>query len=37
MIAIPVAGRKTVNARWKMIKPVVIEAAGRLLDGPAPQ
>lgn len=34
VIEIPVAGRKTVNARWKLIKPVLIEAAGRLLDEP---
>lgn len=32
VMEIPVAGRRTVNARWKTIKPVLIEAAGRLLD-----
>ena len=32
VMEIPVAGRKTVNARFQAIKPVLIEAAGRLLD-----
>jgi AcrR family transcriptional regulator len=30
--AIPVWGHEPVNARWEAIKPIVIEAAGRLLD-----
>jgi AcrR family transcriptional regulator len=30
--AIPVWGRDAVDARWQAIKPIVIEAAGRLLD-----
>jgi AcrR family transcriptional regulator len=31
--AIPVWGRDAVNARWEAIKPLVIKAAGQLLDG----
>jgi AcrR family transcriptional regulator len=31
--AIPIWGAEAVNARWEAIKPIVIEAAGRLLDG----
>jgi AcrR family transcriptional regulator len=31
--AIPIQGREAVDARWERIKPIVIEAAGRLLDG----
>ncbi len=31
--AIPVHGREIVDARWEAIKPIVIEATGRLLDG----
>jgi AcrR family transcriptional regulator len=30
--AIPVHGREVVDARWEAIKPIVIEATGRLLD-----
>jgi AcrR family transcriptional regulator len=30
--AIPIQGREAVNARWERIKPIVIEAAGTLLD-----
>lgn len=30
--AIPVHGREIVDARWEAIKPIVIEATGRLLD-----
>jgi AcrR family transcriptional regulator len=30
--AIPVWGHEPVNARWEAIKPIVIEAAGQLLD-----
>jgi AcrR family transcriptional regulator len=29
---IPVSGPRTVNARWRAIKPILAEAAGRLLD-----
>jgi AcrR family transcriptional regulator len=32
VMEIPIAGRKAVDARWRAIKPVLIEAAGRLLD-----
>jgi AcrR family transcriptional regulator len=31
--AIPIHGRAEVDARWERIKPIVTEAAGRLLDG----
>jgi AcrR family transcriptional regulator len=31
--AIPVWGREAVDARWEAIKPLVVEAAGQLLDG----
>jgi AcrR family transcriptional regulator len=30
---VPVHGRAEVDARWQRIKPIVIDAAGRLLDG----
>ena len=30
--AIPVWGREAVDARWGAIKPIVLEATGRLLD-----
>jgi AcrR family transcriptional regulator len=30
--AIPVHGREVVDARWEAIKPIVLEATGRLLD-----
>jgi AcrR family transcriptional regulator len=30
--AIPIQGRPAVEARWERIKPIVVEAAGRLLD-----
>jgi AcrR family transcriptional regulator len=33
VLAIPVSGRAVVDARWETIKPVLLEAAGRLLDG----
>jgi AcrR family transcriptional regulator len=29
---IPVSGRRSVNARWRAIKPILADAAGRLLD-----
>ncbi len=32
VMEIPIAGRKAIDARWRAIKPVLIEAAGRLLD-----
>lgn len=31
--AIPIQGRDAVDARWSRIKPILIDAAGRLLDG----
>lgn len=33
VMEIPIAGRKAIDARWRAIKPVLIEAASRLLDG----
>jgi AcrR family transcriptional regulator len=36
VMEIPIAGRKAVNARWKLIKPILLESAGQLLDEPAP-
>lgn len=32
VLAIPVAGRAAIDARWAAIKPLVAEAAGRVLD-----
>jgi AcrR family transcriptional regulator len=32
VMAIPISGREVVDARWELIKPVLVEAAGRLLD-----
>ena len=32
VMEIPVAGRRAVTARWKLIKPVLLDAAARLLD-----
>jgi hypothetical protein len=34
VVQIPVAGRKAVETRWKAIKPILVDAAGRLLDAP---
>ena len=35
VMEIPIAGRRAVNARWKQIKPILLESAGQLLDEPA--
>lgn len=32
VMEIPIAGRRAVTARWKLIKPVLLEAASQLLD-----
>lgn len=34
VMAIPVAGRRAINARWEAIKPILLESASRLLDEP---
>lgn len=33
VMGIPVAGAQEIDARWRSIKPLLIEAAGRMLDG----
>ncbi len=33
VMAIPVSGREVVDRRWEAIKPLLLEAAGQLLDG----
>lgn len=33
VLAIPISGREAVDARWRAIRPILIQAAGRLLDG----
>ena len=35
VLDIPVAGRDAVDARWKAIKPILLESAAELLDKPA--
>jgi len=35
VMEIPIARRQTMNARWELIKPILLESAGRLLDAPA--
>ncbi len=35
VMEIPIAGRKAVNARWELIKPILLESAAQLLDEPA--
>lgn len=35
VLAIPLSGRDVVDARWEAIKPLLLEAAGRLLDASA--
>lgn len=32
---IPIVGSQAVNARWELVKPIVLESAARLLDEPA--
>lgn len=32
VMAIPIAGQRNVDARWTAIRPILLEAAGRLLD-----
>jgi len=34
VMEIPIAGREAIEARWQMIKPVLLESAARLLDEP---
>jgi AcrR family transcriptional regulator len=34
MIEIPIWGHETVSARWRALKPVILDAAARLLDAP---
>lgn len=34
VMEIPIAGRRAVNARWKQIKPILLESAAQLLDEP---
>ncbi|HUZ30330.1 MAG TPA: hypothetical protein VMU90_13865, partial [Solirubrobacteraceae bacterium] len=36
VMEIPIAGRQAVNARWKLIKPILLASAGQLLDEVAP-
>jgi hypothetical protein len=36
VMAIPISGREVVDQRWELIKPVLLEAAARLIDEPAP-
>jgi hypothetical protein len=33
VMAIPVSGRAEVEARWRAIRPLILDAAARLLDG----
>lgn len=33
VMGIPIAGPQEIDARWRSIKPLLIDAAGRLLDG----
>jgi AcrR family transcriptional regulator len=36
VMQIPVAGRESVEARWRAVRPLVVETAERLLDRPPP-
>jgi AcrR family transcriptional regulator len=36
VMQIPVSGRETVEARWQAVRPLMVEAAERLLDRPPP-
>jgi hypothetical protein len=36
VMQIPVAGRGAVELRWQAVRPLVVEAAERLLDRPPP-
>lgn len=35
VIAMPISGRGALDARWETIKPILLQAAGDLLDAPA--
>lgn len=35
VLAMPITGRDALNARWETIKPILLQAAGDLLDAPA--
>jgi AcrR family transcriptional regulator len=35
VIAMPISGRESLDARWEAIKPILLQAAGDLLDAPA--
>lgn len=35
VIAMPISGREALDARWEAVKPILLQAAGELLDAPA--
>ena len=33
-MGIPISGAREIDKRWEAIKPILVDAAGRLLDDP---